>query len=275
MRNLIVLIYRYHIFFLFLALEAISLGLVFNFNSFQRASLIEKTQEVVGGSYNVYYELSKFLTLRRVNDSLSAEIADLKAQQLHPSDSQISKETLVKEAENGLFELIPARVINNSVLKRNNYITLNRGRGEGIEENLGVINRNGIVGIIQGASEHYASGISLLHSEFTINARIRDLKENGSLRWDGRDPEYAVLEHIPRHVELKKGLVVEVSAYSYMFPEGIAIGEISEFSLEEGASFYDIRIHLANDFRKLDYVYVVRNHYKEEKELLEKSVMNE
>lgn len=272
MRNIFVLLLRYHAFLLFLVLEVIGLSLVFNKNSFQRAALLNATQEVVGGSQNISYEMRKFLTLGKVNDSLSREIAALKEElivlkQTNPKRSKVP----IKEPE--LYRLIPAKVISNSIDKRNNYITLDVGSYDGVEKNMGVVSDNGPVGIIKGVSGGYASGISLLHPDFAVSAKISELNENGLVVWEGGARGYVSLNNVPNHVDVAVGQKVVVNSYSYIFPEGTPIGVIEEFDLSEGTAFYNIKVKLYSSMRNIEHVYVVDNVGVTPKNALEESVI--
>ena len=59
---------------------------------------------------------------------------------------------------------LSAKVINNSIFKRNNYLTINKGKKHGVEDGMGVISTNGVIGIVHSTSENYALIISILKS---------------------------------------------------------------------------------------------------------------
>jgi len=272
MKNIFVLLLRYHALLLFVVLEVIGLSLVFNRNSFQRAALLNTTQQVVGGGQNLSYEVRKFLTLGKVNDSLAQEIALLK-EQLLEQQYAMPKMSKVSYKEPELYSLLPAKVISNSIDKRNNYITLDIGSYDGVERNMGIISKNGPVGIVKGVSGSFASGISLLHPDFAVSAKIDELNENGLVLWEGGSTEYVSMTNVPSHVNVEKGQTVVVNSYSYIFPEGIPIGVIEEFDLNEGTAFFNIKVKLHNTMRNLDHVFVVKNVSVSDKNNLEESVV--
>lgn len=273
MRNLFVLLLRYNAFLLFIVLQVFSLSLAFSTNSFQRAILRDNTQELVGGAQNAFNSVEQYLNLGRVNDSLSQHVAELTLL-LEKQKTIVDTATIVKDKVPGYYQLIPARIVSNSVHRRNNYITLNVGAYDGIKKNMAVISKRGVVGIIKGVSGNFASGISLLNSEFSVSARIKELNENGALVWNGEDYGYASLENIPSHVVLQKGQKVEVNSYSFIFPESTLIGEIESFDSEAGKAFHNVKVRLYEDLKNLNYVYVVKNRQLEEKEALEKAVVD-
>lgn len=275
MRNLFVLLFRYHALILFIVLEAISLSLVFSKNSFQRAALLDATQEIVGLAENTFFEVNKFFTLGKVNDSISNELAKLKEDAINFQDRKALKsKTLISTVKPGFYQLISAKVISNTTYRRNNFITLDAGVYDGLEKNMAIISNNGIVGIIKSVSNNFASGISVLHSDFAIGARIKSLNENGTLIWDGEDREYALLKDIPGHVIIEKGQEVEVNSYSFIFPESTPIGIVESFKQVGGEAFYEIKVKLYSDLRNINHVFVVKNTLLEEKEALEESVID-
>ncbi|MFY0672864.1 MAG: rod shape-determining protein MreC [Bacteroidia bacterium] len=275
MRNLFVLLLRYHALILFIVLEAVSLSLVFSSNSFQRAALLDATQETVGFAENTFFEVNKFFNLGKVNDSLANELAVLKQEALNFQElGKAAGATKIASATPGSYQLIAAKVIANSTHKRNNFITLDAGIYDGLEKNMAIITSNGIVGTIKSVSNNFASGISVLHSDFAIGARIKELNENGTLVWDGDDRNFALLKDIPGHVKIKKGQAVEVNSYSYIFPESTPIGVVESYELVAGKAFYEIKVSLNNDLRNVNHVFVVKNQLLEEKINLEESIID-
>ena len=89
-----------------------------------------------------------------------------------------------------------------------------------------------------------------------------------------RDQVEAVLSDIPYHVDIAAGDSVVTSGYSSIFPEGILVGTISGYSMEEG-SFYIIKVKLSVDFRKLTYVTVIENMLLDEQRELENLDIND
>lgn len=273
MRNLFVLLLRYHALILFIILEVVSLSFVFSKNSFQRAALRDFSQEIVGGTQNTVFEVTKFFNLGKVNDSLAQELARLKEVSAW-QDIKKPKKTRMTLTESSYYQFIPAKVISNSTHLRNNYLTLDIGEFDGVEKNMAIVSTKGVIGIIKGVSGSFSSGISVLHSDFAIGARIKGLNENGTVVWDGDDRNYAILKDIPGHVDVSIGQKVEVNPYSFIFPEGTPIGTIEDFKLVSGQAFYEIKVKLSDDFRNLNHVFVVKNILIEEKEQLEEAVID-
>ena len=167
------------------------------------------------------------------------------------------------------YKYITAKVINNSINHRNNYLTLNRGSLQGVKPEMGVITSKGIVGIVKQVSEHYCTVMSFLHKDTRISGMIKRNKFFGSLVWDGVDPAIATLNEIDKTVPVQKGDTIITTAYSAIFPAGIMLGTVVEAKLNPGSNFHQIRVRLSTRFDNLSYVNIVDNLMKNEQRELE------
>jgi len=134
---------------------------------------------------------------------------------------------------------------------------------------MAVISPDGVAGIIISSSENFSVAMSLLNLDFHLSARIMSNGYFGSISWDGRDYRYAILNEIPLHVVINKGDTVKTTGYSAIFPQGVLVGVVNDFE-KTGGDFYKIRILLATDFKKIDYVSVIGNLKKIEQVDIEK-----
>ncbi len=275
MRNLIFFISKYYVFFLFFGLELFSFIIIYRFNNYQKASFVNYTTGVTSSFYSAVSNTQQYFYLRRVNDSLQIENAKLRSQLLtsyYQNGLTLNhiNDTIYKQQ----YEYIPASVVNNSVTKRNNYLTLNRGSLHGIKPKDGVISESGIVGIVLSVSENYCTVLSLLNNNCKISAKVKKNNAFGSLVWDGKDTRIARLLDVNKHVALAENDLVITSNYSTIFPEGIPIGKIKEHSLDAGDNFHTIKVELFTDFSTVSTVYVIRNLMKEQQQNLESTIKN-
>lgn len=271
MRNLISFIRKYSFFFLFLLFEGAAFYFLFKNNTFQRSSFLNSTNVISANVYQKYANLSDYIGLKEVNDELSAENIRLRAQQIESYERIFGENISVKDT---LFKrkylYTKAKVINNSVNRQNNYLTLNVGSNSGIESGMGVMGPNGVVGIVKNVSASFSTVLSLLHREAKISAKLKKTDYYGSLEWDGVNYLEAKVNDIPNFVPLTIGDTIITSGYSATFPEGIKVATIKEFSKPDGENFYDIKVRLLNDFKQLSIVYVIKNKIKLEQTELEK-----
>ncbi len=271
MRNLLRFIVRHHFILLFILFEVIAFFLLFHYNSFHKAKIVNLAYSMRGSFSRVAGNVKEYVSLREENRKLVEENNRLynllkSSYRITSLESFKVNDSLYKR--NYIFT--GAKVINNSTNKQYNYITLNKGKNHGIEQDMAVLSNEGIVGIVKNVSDNYSSVISLLNRNFKVNARIKRTGYFGPLLWTGRGHTKAILTDIPHHVQILIGDTVVTSGYSAIFPEGYMIGITSDYKLK-GGNYYEITIDLATDFKNLTNVQVVKNLYREEQIELEKS----
>jgi len=120
------------------------------------------------------------------------------------------------------------------------------------------------VGIVDQVSKNYARVISILNGHSKINAQLKKTNHFGSLIWNGKDPNVVQLIDVPRLAPIKIGDTIVTGGKSLIFPQGIPIGSIEEFKLDQNESYYTIEIRLFNDMTNIGYVYIIENKEKEE-----------
>jgi len=297
MHSLLTFLYNYRSSFLFLLLESISVFFIVNNNSYHQAAVLNSSNQVVASIMNTTNTVSDYFSLKEVNQRLAAENARLHEMMLREKSTNpggpIAKDSLALEALAAdsifvlpqvrsrsdsvrlrQFEFIPAKVVDNTVHRAKNYVTINKGRLDGIEPDMGVISPDGIVGKVKDVSDHYAVITSILHTDMYASALVKRSNTLGSIVWEGKNPLIAGLENIPVHINIINGDTIVTSGYSGVYPPNTMIGTVAEVRPEEDAAFYDIDIHLSNDFYRLSYVYVVKNLLRQEQDSLEQIIIN-
>ncbi|HEY0055643.1 MAG TPA: rod shape-determining protein MreC [Pedobacter sp.] len=272
MRNLLIFISKYNAFFFFVIFFILSLALVLQKNSYQRASTLNSSNIVIGQAFERYNTLEKYLRLAQINDSLAQENSRLR-KELKSSfyRDTVEQRTFKDTTTLQQYTYLVAEVVNNSIHQKNNTITIDKGNRHGIEKGMGVICSSGIVGIVDNVSSHYATIKSLLHQDTRISARMTENQAFGSLVWgqENYNPQIATLKDIPNHVEVKRGHHVVTSGYSSLFPAGIPIGRVLVSRKKNGEISSDIKVKLSTDFSTLAYVYIIKSSLAAEKQSLE------
>jgi rod shape-determining protein MreC len=197
------------------------------------------------------------MELLRVQDQMDGLLADTVAFRGFTPDS-----TEVFD-----FDFISAEVVSNSISSQFNYITINKGKADGIAPDMGVVSSKGVVGIVSVVSDHYAVILPVLNPKFRLSCKVLRSNNFGSLTWNGRDPRMADLEELPRHVVFQKGDTVVTSGYSAIFPSGIRVGTIAAHKKQRDDNFYTLEVLLATDFTSLQHVRIINN--KRQKEQIE------
>jgi rod shape-determining protein MreC len=278
MRNLWIFINRYNAFFFFIIFFTIGLYLTVSNNSYQRSVAVNSTNEVVGKAYTNLNVLKKYLNLGDVNDSLASENAKLKTEVLALKKIDSAKNVVVKDSlNNSQYTYLAARVIKNSITLRNNIITINRGKADGLASGMAVISPGkGVVGYIRDVSDHLATISSLLHKDTKVSVTMKKNNALGTLVWGTKNADFrkAYIKDVPNHFKIALKDTVVTSGFSY-FPPVIPVGLVSNTGIATGDNFLTIEIELFNDFSTLQYVYVIKDKLAEEQKSLESKLPNE
>jgi rod shape-determining protein MreC len=276
MQQIFYFIKKFRYFLLFLALEILAVIFTIQHHSYHNSKFINSANAITGGIYNRVNSINEFFNLKIENQILSEENARLK-NLLENRVIENNKESfIVVDTLHYIqkYEYFSAKIINNNFSKRNNSLTLNKGSKLGVTTDLGVINSNGIIGVIKNVSSNYATVLSILNSNSKINIRLKNSNHFGTLIWDGKDYNITQITDIPRQAVIKIGDTIITGGKSAIFPEGINVGVIKDFKFENNR-YLEINISLFNDMSALGYVQVIKNLQKNEQSHLEQNTVNE
>lgn len=252
MRSLLDFIVRHSFVFLFILLETLSLVLLFGLNDRQNAAFITSANSVSGTVFEWRTGISQYFGLRKENTLLADENARLREQLYALTDS--ARQQYADSIGSG--SVIVARVIDNSVRRDDNYITINKGRKDGIEKGMGVYNSCGVVGVVMICGKHYSVVLSVLNGKTSISCKIKGTDNFGFLEWTGGDPYVAQLKDVPYHSNVARGDTVVTSGFSSVFPDGIPVGVISGVERLSNGYTLKITVRLAAEMSNLGWVYV-------------------
>lgn len=244
-------------FFIYLLLLFLSFLILRNNSPYHQSQFRQLSLSVSGSLLGIRNSYQNYFGLKEENARLVAENLHLKSKlsllKLHEDpDSIVNKRKTP-------WELIPARIIKNSIDGVRNFIILDKGSRDSLTVEMGVIGPNGIVGIIDQTNSRFASVISLLHRDLKINAKLNKGNAFGSLYWPGIAPNKMMLSDIPTINTVSVGDTVVTGGMSAYFPSGIPIGKVSKFEILPSKRYYQIEVILFNNFSNLDHVYVIKN----------------
>lgn len=244
--------------------------LLFRNDPYHRHVFLTSAGTVSAGVYKASGNVTSYFNLRDINDDLNRRNAELQQEvdRLNARLDQIAadnfSDTLALDSGVAPFRYIVAKVIHNSVARPYNYITLDRGSDHGIRPELGVIDGNGVVGIVSNVAPGSARVISLLNPNFRLSCKLKKTDYFGSLVWDGHASDQALLEELPRHTRFQAGDTVVTSGYSAVFPAGIPVGVVMDNESDRTQNFFTLRVRLLADFNTLGNVQVVVNNQADE-----------
>ena len=278
MRNLLNFFLKYNYWFLFILLEMISFALLFRFNNYQGSAFFTSSNQVAGMVYEAANNVTGYFHLKSINDDLVQKNVELELQMerlrsalMELTADSAGLEKMKSDALKG-YDIYRADVINNSLTHVDNYITIDKGENDGIRPEMGVINGNGVVGIVYQTSANYSVVIPILNSKSSISCKIKRSDYFGFLKWDGGSSEYATVKDMPRHSLFSLGDTIVTSGHSAVFPGGIPIGTVEDMSDSHDGLSYLLKVKLFTDFGRLNDVRVIAQKGQEEQIELEQKV---
>ena len=279
MRNVFLFIRRYFNLVIFLALQVIALMILFRFNKFHESVFSSVANEFTGKVNTRFNSVETYFTLKKENEALRAQNAELLNQLKEDYSAPDSSITLVSDTvridtveQYRKFLYLPAKIISNSVHSQQNYLMLHRGYDQGVAKNMAVVSAKGVIGTVVNVSKNMSVVMSMLHRQSKIVAVLKKGSGFGEITWDGVDPAYVTLLKVPKTVPVNKGDTVVTSQFSDKYPPGYAIGVVEAVSDDQGTSTYRLKVKTATDFSSVQHAFVIKNLLQAEMEELEKSI---
>lgn len=271
MKNLFDFIVRKLSFIVLVLYVVISVSLLVNNNPYHQHVYFTSANAISSTVFDGVYNITSYVGLKTVNEELLCENANLQItlNQLNERIKEYELTTMANDSTSYPIELTPvkyimANVIDNSITKSHNFITINKGSDDGVTNIMGVVDHNGVVGVVNTVGGSASRVISLLNMDMRLSCKIKNSDFFGSLVWDGASIYESVLEELPKHTVFNVGDTIVTSGYSQMFPAGIMVGTIATAEMSKRMDFYSVRVTLNNDFSSLGNVMVIKNEIFEE-----------
>lgn len=250
------------LFVFFLFLQIIALVLMFTRNSMQQSFIAAQTAAVNSRVSGYIDAGASYLKLKQTNEDLVKQNKILLEQVYGKDVTKYPKIIRVTDTAKGgqIYTFVDGEVVFNSINRKDNYFTINRGRNSGVFPKMGVIAPNGIAGIVINTTNNYALVQSALSvNRIRISAALKKSGYFGTLTWRGEDSRTMHLSDVPKYVPLMVGDTVVTDGKSSIFPQGIMVGKIAGYQVDNKTGFWDISVELSERMGKLNKVFVVKN----------------
>lgn len=274
MNNLFNFLVKHVAWIIFIFYVVVSCALLFRNNPYQESVYLTSANFVSSTVFKGYSAVTSYFGLKDINEELQLRNAALEMEvinlnrQLNNIKEQIPDTSTLKPAMQQ-FDYVVAHVISNSVSQTYNFITIDRGSDDGVEPEMGVVDHNGVVGIVNAVGRHSARIISILNPYMNLSCKVKSNGYFGTLVWDGKNPEIAILQELPKQGRYLKGDTVITSGYSAVFPEGITVGYVAGKYKGLNDNFVSLKVKLATNFMQLSTVRAIKNKMKVELKALE------
>jgi rod shape-determining protein MreC len=267
MNHLIQFIKRFSFFLLFLLLEVVAVLIMINHTSYRSGRINNFLSEVSGSIFSTYGDMTDYFYLKQANDQLVRENGRLR---MMLNESHYSNKTTKYDYFDTIREqqylYIETHVIQNSTNKQSNYVMIDKGSNHGVEKNMGVLSPDGIVGYVVNSSPRFSWVLPVLNKDSRFSVKVLKNNQLGTLTWEENSYRYGTLNHIPGHVNLRRGDTIVTSGFSHNIPANVPVGTVEEFNIITGEDFYRVKIKFFTDYNQLHEVYVVKNLFIQEQD---------
>lgn len=203
-------------------------------------SVIGSNKNYIRENGELKKQISSLENTIRENDSLVAE------------NNRLRRLLELKEKEKG-YDYIAADIIATDITNWSYTFTVDKGLVDGVTKNCAVVSSDGLVGYVYEAGRTWAKVVTILDSSVSVGAKITRLNVNAVVSGDmalARDSK-CVMSYITKDINIELGDYAITSGNGGIFPEGLYIGKIVEFTedfsglsqaavLEPGTDFHDL-----------------------------------
>jgi len=239
--------------------------MMINYNQKQNSIFVNSSNLFAGYITQKSQQVFNFMNLDQENDELRKENSKLLQVIINNNIKRYNNDL---DTTNNQYVIIGSNICGKTTNVRNNFITLCKGEIDGLVPGMGVIDEIGVVGIIKDVSSHYASVVSVLHTQSRISVSLKNQNHHGSLEWNGDDQRVGIVKAIQKYASFNVGDTIVTSGYSTVFPKGLPVGTIKQYELDPSGETFIIDINLFSDFSSIKNVYVIKSLLKEEFDLL-------
>lgn len=200
-------------------------------------------------SKNEQNQDENYLIQKNLNAALNQEISELK------SLLELNKTLTEYEVENA------------TTLSRNksywfNTITIDKGKKDGIKNDMAVITSNGLIGKINKVYSN-SSEVKLITSndanyKISVSIRINGVDNYAILNGYDQEKNLLKVTGVSKTISINKGDAVLTSGLGELFPAGIFIGEVSEIENDKYDLSKNVYIKTNQDFNSIHYVSVLK-----------------
>ncbi|NPA51887.1 MAG: rod shape-determining protein MreC [Aquificae bacterium] len=230
-------------------------------------TIVYPVQKVSSGIYSFYKDKVTLLKdkskLIEENKLLKQELDYLRFKIIELKNKEIENEQLKKllnftEKNKDIFKklyYISGKVIGISPDSLFEFVVINLGKLDGVEEGNFVISNGYLAGILNQVSRYSSSVLLVTNKNFKTTVRLRNTREIAFFQ--GLNKKYGVLKYVKPEQDIRVGDVVETVGFDE-YPAGIPIGIVDDIVYEEGNFFKTIKVKVFLNPTKLEYVLVLK-----------------
>lgn len=197
-------------------------------------------------------------SLEQENQRLRDENAELRQQVVRLKEAEAQNKVLRQQlnfSADIAGKLQAAAVVAYQPDSFRQFITINRGRKDGLKVGMAVVAEGSLVGKISEVSSSHAKVFLINNPDFKVNGLVQESRASGTVK--GQLGSGLVMDKVPQGEDLKPGYSVVTSGLGGEFPKGILIGRVESVDQSENAIFQTAQLATPVRFQRLELVFVL------------------
>lgn len=298
MNRLAKFIKKIYLFLIFIILEVLAFNTYQDSSVYTRGELHNSSNKFLIHLHSGVSNVTEYFKLKTINSDLAQQNATLTARLMAMEDMNvrlirgevmdtlsgvegeamldtvtfsIDSTIIINDANIKKDKYLSARVVNNSLTRYRNFMTLDRGELDSVKINCPVVSNDMVVGYVVAVSRNYCIAISILNIDFRTSGMLK--KDGGicSIFWDGDSPDEVSFSGISRYSDIAVGDTITTTGFSTFFTDGKLIGTVSSFEIKD-QMYYGGRLKLFASLNRLRYVDIILPENIDERLQLEDSL---
>lgn len=224
-------------------------------------NIVKWPYEKIKGSINFFVDMK---TYANENEKLKLENAELREKvrqlEIYGIENKELRELLNLSKKYETSNAIVAKTIATDGMWFE-VITVNKGKNDGVKENMTVLTPYGLVGKVTKVYDFSAQVTTILDASNVVSSRIAKTNEYVIAKGDMNIVKDGLLklDYVTSDVPLIEGDVIETSGIGGIYPEGIYIGTIKTVEQDESILKTYALITPGVNFSTIDEVLIIEN----------------
>lgn len=206
----------------------------------------------------IWEKISTIISAQSENEKLKSQIKEL--QQAQIQQEELKQENKRLQELLGLdirkkWPTLAAHVIGKSPSLWESTIVIDKGKSDGVEKHMAVVNADGLVGQVINTSTRASQVLLIIDQKSAVGARIQSNRSTGIV--EGRAGGDLWLGYVNEEVKINQEDLVLTSGYGGVYQEGLIIGIVKKVEKSTNTLYQEARLASAVDFSSLEDVLVI------------------
>jgi rod shape-determining protein MreC len=213
---------------------------------------------IIGGIGNVWRGYFYLVGAQKENEELKRELQELKLQVNRYREADLANQrlrALLNFKKSIATPLLPAELVAFDPSGWFQTILIDKGRSDGVAQDMAVVSADGLMGRVIGVSSHHAKVLLIVDANSAVDALIQRSRVRGVLVGLGGD--LCLLKYVQRNEDVQVGDRVISSGMGGVFPKGLLLGTVQEVVRGSSGLFQRVEVEPAANFSRLEEVMVV------------------